>query len=261
MSTTDDIHGITQEVRRLVAVAQGEAVSATMTKAEILAALDRIRGVDVGPVIDYMLQIDALVDDAPPPTPPTPPAQFLAPMPAGAIFGAAKWLPGSLGTDMFCAEGTELAAPADCIIEEVIPGQGISGGAELILALPDKSYAWRWRHVQAVTGIRVGLTVTQGQTCAVVRDRSLDVLGNVPLWAVQAAGQPFPSKYQHCDLSVDRRTDQFSPQGGGGGNYDADQWLRDIGYQGIQIPRTPGPPDAGMGLVESVRLMTPVGRQ
>lgn len=263
MSNADDIHGITAEVRRLVAVAQAEPVSSTMTKAAILEALDRIRGVDVGPVVDYMLQIDALVAGEPPPPPPTPTVQFLPPFPSGVvvIFGRTKWLPGSLGTDGFCAEGTELVAPADCIVEEVIPGQGISGGAELILALADKSLAWRWRHVQAVTGIRVGLTVKQGQTCAVVRDRSLDLLGDVPGWAVQAAGRPFPSRYQHCDLSVAKRTDQFPPQGGGGGNYDADQWLRDIGFQGIEIPRTPGPPDAGFGLAEAVTLMTPPGRR
>lgn len=202
--------------------------------------------------------LDAALGGQPGPTP-APSTGFLAPTPAGTlvIFGATKWLPGSLGTDMFCAEGTELVAPADCLIEEVIPGQGISGGAELILALRDKAYAWRWRHVQAVAGIRVGVTVKQGQTCAVVRDRSLDVLGDVPGWAVQAAGRPFPSRYQHLDLSVNQRTDQFSPQGGGGGNVDADQWLRALGFAGIQIPRTPGPPDAGHSLADAVRLMTP----
>ena len=55
-----------------------------------------------------------------------------------------------------------------------------------------------------------------------------------------------PDRYQHLDLSVNRGTDQFSPQGGGGGNYPAFQWLAELGYQGRILARTPGPPDSGL---------------
>lgn len=195
------------------------------------------------------------VPDVPPdPGPEPPPApRFVAPIPAGAIYGQTKWLGGSLGTDMFCARGTQVVAPADCIVEEVLGGQGISGGAELILALPDKSYAWRWRHVQA-QGVRVGDQVRQGQVCAIVYDTSLDSLCAPPV-------QGYPDRWQHLDLSVNQGTDRFAPTGGGGGNISAAAWLQSIGYGGYVVQRTPGPPSCGFGIEDAIKMMTPAGRQ
>jgi hypothetical protein len=181
----------------------------------------------------------------------------LAPVANGAIYGDTKWLPNSLGCDLFVPQDWEVIAPADCIVKLVLGGTGLQGGAELILALPDNSWAWRWRHVRAESGITVGLRVPQGKLCARVHDDSLNQLGRIPGWATAAAGKPFPSGWQHLDLSVNQGTDQFAPTGGGGGNVDADQWVRSIGYQGTMIPRTPGPPDAGFGMAESVRMMMP----
>lgn len=195
-------------------------------------------------------QVEAL-EGATPPEPPAP--QFVSPIKAGCVYGATKWLPGSTGVDLFCRRGTPVVAPADCVVEEVIGGQGISGGAEIILALPDKTWAWRYRHVQA--NVTLNQRVQQGQQVAVVGDTSLDQLGPVPAWA-----QPVEDQYQHLDLSVDQGTDRFNPQGGGGGNVDADQWLEALGYQGRKLARTPGPPDAGRSMAESIRLMTPAGR-
>lgn len=205
----------------------------------------------VGSIADYLHRILDL--SAGPVTPPTPAAQFVAPVPNGGVLGRTKWLPGSLGCDIFVPRGTGVVAPADCVVEEVIPGQGISGGAELIIALSDRSYAWRWRHVQAQSGIRVGTRAAQGQPLATVNDTSLDQLGHVPSWA-----GAFPDGWQHLDLSVSQGTDQFAPTGGGGGNVSAFTWLVGLGYSGRVLSRTPGPPDAGFSFAEARRMM---GRQ
>lgn len=208
----------------------------------------------VGSIADYLHRIlDLSADPVTPPPPPPPVAQFVAPLDPGAVYGQTKWLPGSLGCDLFCRRGSPVYAPADCIVEEVIGGQGISGGAELIMCLPDKSWAWRWRHVQAVSGIRVGSRVTQHQTCATVMDTSLDQLGPVPVWA-----RPMDDNYQHLDLSVARGTDQFAPTGGGGGNVSAYGWIQTLGYVGRVLSRTPGPPDAGHSFAAARQMM---GRQ
>lgn len=203
----------------------------------------------VGSIADYLHRILDLSAD-PVPEPPPPAAQFVAPLAPGAVFGQTKWLPGSLGCDLFCQRGSPVYAPADCLVEEVISGQGISGGAELIISLPDKSWAWRWRHVQPIAGLRVGDLALQGQMLATVLDTSLDQLGTPPAWS-----QPMPDKYQHLDLSVNRGTDRFSPTGGGGGNVSAYEWLVGLGYTGRVLSRTPGPPDAGWSFAKARRLM------
>lgn len=270
MTALDDLHDVTSEVRRLVGVAQAEPYPAKPTVAQLRGMLDRIRGTDVGPIVDWTNIIDGLADQLgnvppPPPPPPPPPAvQFVPPLAyADGIYGRTKWMPGN-GCDIFCPRGTNLLAPADCVVEEVIPGQGINGGAEIILAIPGNSWAWRYRHNQAAiglgagfalaVGVSVGSHVKQGQTVANTGDTSLDMLGAIPNWAVQQAGRPFPDGWQHLDLSVNQGTDQFSPLGGGGGNVSSFAWLQSTGYQGTVIQRTPGPPDAGRGFVESVRM-------
>lgn len=205
----------------------------------------------VGSMADYLHRIlDLAQEPQPPEPPPAPAAQFVAPLDPGAVYGQTKWLPGSLGCDLFVRRGSPVYAPADCIVEEVIGGQGISGGAEMILALPDKSWAWRYRHVAAITGIRVGLSVSQQQVVARVNDSSLDQLGPVPTWA-----GTFEDGWQHLDLSVAKGTDQFAPTGGGGGNYSAYLWIQALGYAGRVLSRTPGPPDAGVRMAEAIAMM------
>jgi hypothetical protein len=179
---------------------------------------------------------------------------FIAPLTNGAIYGRTKWLPGSLGCDLFVPRGTPVVAPADCIVEEVIGGTGLTGGDELILSLPDHSWAWRYRHTRAT--VPVGQELKQGDKAGVVDDGSLDQLGPVPAWA-----GPMPDGWQHLDLSVDRNTDQFNPQGGSGGNVSAYEWLASLGYQGRVLQRTPGPPDAGVGLMEALAMLTPAARR
>lgn len=233
---------------------------------EALIILDRARFIDratdndlawseAGSIADYLHQIlDLSTEPVPTPTPP-PMAQFIVPVPNGAIYGKTKWLPGSLGCDLFLPRGSVVVAPAECVIEEIIGGYGISGGAEMILSLPDKSWAWRYRHIATFQGMRVGMTVRQGLELATINDASLDQLGKIPAWAVQQSGGVFPDGWQHLDLSVNRGTDQFAPTGGGGGNVSAYQWLVGLGYTGIVLARTPGPPDAGYGFAESVTMM------
>jgi hypothetical protein len=177
----------------------------------------------------------------------------VAPLAPGAVYGKTKWLPGSLGCDLFVPRGTPVLAPADCIIEEVLGGVGISGGDELILSLPDRSWSWRYRHTAATHA--VGYRARQGEQVGTVGDSSLEQLGNPPAWS-----QPMPDRYQHLDLSVNQGTDQFNPQGGGGGNYSAFQWLTELGYQGRILARTPGPPDSGLAMEDAISFMTPTGR-
>ncbi len=228
---------------------------------ESIRVLDQARFIDrgldndtawseIGSIADYLHRILDLSADGPVPTPLPPAAQFVAPLALGAVFGQTKWLPGSLGCDLFCKRGSPVYAPADCIIEEIIGGYGISGGAEMILSLPDKSWAWRYRHIQAVSGLTVGMVVRQDAQVAQVGDDSLLQLGNPPAWS-----QPMPDKYQHLDLSVNKNTDQFAPTGGGGGNVSAYQWLVGLGYTGRVLSRTPGPPDAGVGFAAASRMM------
>ncbi len=194
--------------------------------------------------------LDALKAD-PGPTPVPPPVvQFVPPLRGGAVIGVTKWLPGN-GCDMFIPRGTAVLAPADCVIEEVIGGVGQSGGAEIILSVPDHSWSWRYRHVQST--LRVGQRVAQGQQVAAVYDTSLDQLCRPPVMNM-------PDGWQHLDLSVNRATNQFSPLGGGGGNYNSYSWLSLVGYVGRVMARTPGPTDCQFNEAEAIILMTPAGR-
>jgi hypothetical protein len=175
---------------------------------------------------------------------------FVLPIANGAVYGKTKWLPGSLGCDLFMKRGMPVVAPADCLVEEVLGGTGQEGGDELILSLPDRSWAWRYRHTRAA--VTVGQHVNQGDTVGEVFDPSLDTLPPVPAW-----DEPMPDGWQHLDLSVNRGSDQFNPQGGSGGNVSAYDWLVALGYHGRLLPRTPGFPDVGLGLVETLNMLTP----
>ncbi len=255
------IKALTQQMRDMVVQAQADRCSYNATKATYQKSMATIMDHDVGPFADVADQIDALLDEEPsPPVPvPPPPAfQFASPIANGAVYGKTKWLPGSLGCDLFVPRGTPVVAPADCVIEEVIGGSGLQGGDELILALPDHSWAWRYRHTAATHP--VGYHAKQGEQVGVVNDPSLDQLGRIPAWAIAQAGGHWPDGWQHLDLSVNQGTDQFSPQGGGGGNTSSYAWLQTLDYQGTVLSRTPGPPDAGMSLEEAVAFMTPKGR-
>ncbi len=194
---------------------------------------------DIGPIKDVTNLIRAAlpkVSEPPIPTPPPPSTQFSLPIADGAVYGKTKWLPGSQGCDLFVKRGSPCYAPDDCIVEEVIPGVGASGGAEMIISKPDHSWAWRYRHVQAT--VKLNQRVVRGTMVATVFDQSMDWLGHTP------PGFPAPDNYQHLDLSVSKGTNQFSPQGGGGGNYNSYTWLQDQGYKGTVVARTPGPNDA-----------------
>jgi hypothetical protein len=246
----------TQQIRTMVGRAQTDRCAYGATLTQYRTSMATIMDHDVGPFKDVADQIDAIVD-APDPSPAPPPAtSFVLPVPNGGVFGKTKWLGGSKGCDIFLPRGTRIKAPADCVLEEIVGGTGLSGGAEGILALATKTWAWRWRHVRVLSGFQVGDVVRQGQEVAEIGDESLDQLGRIPAWA-----GTMPDGWQHLDLSVNQHTDQFSPTGGGGGNYSAYQWLVEYGYAGRVLERTPGPPDAGMSLQEAIERMTPAGRR
>ncbi len=243
----DAIKAKTQQMRDMVQQAQADTTPWPTTKPKLNTALTKVMTHDVGPFADVADQIDALLDEEPSPPVPVPPAaQFVAPLANGAIYGKTKWLPGSLGCDLFVKRGTPVVAPADCIIEEVLGGSGLQGGDELIISLPDHSWAWRYRHTAATH--KVGYHAKQGEQVGTVGDASLDQLCAPPV-------RNMPDGWQHLDLSVAKGTDQFSPQGGGGGNYSAYQWLQSLGYQGTVMSRTPGPTDCGMAVAEAQALL------
>ncbi len=227
-----------------------------MTKAQLkqLAFDNAAFGADIQQALGLCWEhaavgLDALKDDPGPPPPPPGPT-FVPPIRNGATFGVTKWLPGN-GCDLFIPRGTAVVAPADCVIEEVIGGVGQSGGAEIILSVPDHSWSWRYRHVQST--LRVGQRVAQGQQVAAVYDTSLDQLCRPPVVNMLDG-------WQHLDLSVNQGTNQFSPQGGGGGNYNSYSWLTLVGYIGTAMARTPGPTDCQFSEAEAIILMTPAGR-
>ncbi len=236
------IKDLTQQMRAMVSQAQVDRCAYNATKATYQKSMATIMDHDVGPFADVADQIDALLDEPSPPPPP----QFVAPLPAGAVYGKTKWLPGSLGCDLFCKRGTPVVAPADCVIEEVIGGSGLQGGDELILSLPDHSWTWRYRHTAATHP--VGYRAKQGEQVGVVNDPSLDQLCGPPVVNM-------PDGWQHLDLSVAVGTDQFSPQGGGGGNASSYAWLQGIGYQGTVLNRTPGPTDCGLTVAAAQALL------
>jgi hypothetical protein len=184
--------------------------------------------------------------------------QFVAPLANGdgidIVYGITKWLPGSLGCDLFVQRETPVLAPADCIVEEVLLGTGAGCGDKLILSLENRSWAWRYRHTQAT--VQLQQQVQHGQQVGVVCDPSLDALGNVPAWA-----GPMPDGWQHLDLSVNLGTDQFNPQGGGGGNIRAFTWLASLRFEGRLLQRTPGPTDVGYGFMQAITFLTPRGRR
>lgn len=229
------IRGNAEECRRIVDKYR-------YTPPEELSAEDRSA---LGSVSDYLGEIIAETLQEPPQV------TYQLPLAMGGVFGRTKWLPGSLGCDVFVARGSPVFAPADCEVRWVVGGTGLQGGAEIILWDSRSQSAWRYRHVAG--HVIVGQKVKRGERVATVMDPSLDQLGPVPNWA-----QPMPDGWQHLDLSVNKGTDQFSPQGGGGGNYNASLWLSDLGYSGRVLTRTPGPTDIGFTLFEAASLLAGV---
>jgi hypothetical protein len=215
------------------------------TPPEDYTAEDRSR---LGSVSDYLGEVLA----GPLPEDVAPAPQLVLPVELGGVFGQTKWLPGSLGCDIFLARHTPVLAPMDCTVRRIVGGTGLQGGAEVIIATLDFAWAWRYRHVLAAAGLRVGTQLQAGDMVARINDASLDQLGRVPPWAGQ-----MPDGWQHLDLSVNRGSDQFAPTGGGGGNVDADEWLVAHGYEGRMLARTPGPPDGGMRYAEAIVRMMP----
>ncbi len=102
----------------------------------------------------------------------------------------------------------------------------------------DDGRAVRFRHVVGV--VPSGNWYAQGAPVAQVYDPSMDLLR----WP---AGYPTPPDgYQHLDLSLATSAAKLNPQGGAGGDVDADYhiWVEAVppGIPNISIvPRTPGP--------------------
>jgi hypothetical protein len=156
------------------------------------------------------------------------------------VFGQSKWLPGSQGTDIFMRRGSPITAKTGGQVLYATGGTGLSGGSDTIAQFDDGTVA-RFRHVQP--GLQAGSRFSAGQTIATIGDSSMDMLNP------QVAGQiGAPDGYQHLDLSINAPGHtQFSPQGGGGGDIPAAQWLQQHGYRGRVVPRTPGPQEGQMG--------------
>jgi hypothetical protein len=251
---TQDILDTADEIIRLVGVAQADRCPYNATKAQYQASMNQVMNNDIGPIADWAQHIKDVAGSPPkPPEPgPTPGPTFALPCVQNGVLGQTKWLAGSLGCDVFVPDGSPAMACCDGVIEEVIGGVGLSGGAEMILSAPDKSVAFRYRHTQA--NVQVGQAVTAGQVIGRFHDDSLNTLCPQPVTG-------YPGGWQHCDLSVNSGTDQFAPTGGGGGNVSSYQWLIAHGYQGTVVARTPGPPSCGMAVEEAIVMMTPVGRR
>jgi len=160
-------------------------------------------------------------------------------IPSGGVYGQQKWLPGSTGTDIFLPRNSPITAQTGGKVLYATGGTGLSGGSDTIVQFDDGTVA-RFRHVQPQ--MQAGQSFRAGQTIAVINDPSMDMLSR------QVASQiGAPDGYQHLDLSINRPGNvMFSPQGGGGGDLNAAQWLSSHGYQGRMIGKTPGPQE-GMG--------------
>ncbi len=157
---------------------------------------------------------------------------FHSPLPSGGVYGAQKWSSpmGSNAVDIFVRRGTPVSAPVSGTIQQGMNGQLILAG--------DNGWNFAFRH---------GMTTAQGhvqagQQIGIVNDPGLDSLGRAP-WG------NMPDNYQHLEMSVSQGSPNFDGTPGGRGNRNAAEWLNQIGYQGQEIPKTPGPPDAqgGMG--------------
>lgn len=156
------------------------------------------------------------------------------------LAGRSKWLAGSTGVDIFVPRNTLIRAPFD----GQMTFRKVAGGpmpiGEMVITHQDGRTV-RWRHVEAIGGI--GSHVRQGQDVAFVYDPSMDFLR----WP---AGYPTPpDSYQHVDVSLASHPSRLNPQGGAGGDVDADQhiWSQYGGVANITlIPRTPGPPEGSV---------------
>jgi hypothetical protein len=150
------------------------------------------------------------------------------------VYGQSKWLPGSQGTDIFMRRGSPITAKTGGQVLYATGGTGLSGGSDTIAQFDDGTVA-RFRHVQP--GLQAGSRFSAGQTIATIGDSSMDMLNP------QVAGQiGAPDGYQHLDLSINAPGHtQFSPQGGGGGDIPAAQWLQQHGYRGrvVGVPLAP----------------------
>lgn len=159
--------------------------------------------------------------------------RFYSPLPPGGIYGQAKWNSGT-ATDVFLKRGSPVYAPFDGFVQ-----QGIRDVPAGPMGIPPGFYlqgpgglTMRGIHIQPVTQGQV----RAGQVIGYVSDDSMDMLGPY---------QGMPDGFQHADLAFSSNG-RFSASGG---DIDARQMLRQMGYQGTQIQgRTKGPPDAlGMG--------------
>jgi hypothetical protein len=161
-------------------------------------------------------------------------------IPSGGVYGQQKWLPGSTGADIFLPRGSPVTANQGGEVLLASSGNSSPMGAppgEMIVRFDDGTSV-RFRHVQPMARGRF----QAGSPLATVNDGGMDILNRQVAASIGA-----PDGYQHLDLSVNRPGNtMFSPQGGGGGDIPAGQWLQQMGYQGRMVSRTPGPQE-GMG--------------
>jgi len=154
---------------------------------------------------------------------------------AEGIASVQKWFPNSTGCDIFVRRGTEVRAPHDCAVSfQFVPGGPIPIG-EMLLVYAD-GRAVRFRHVQTRVGNNA--QAHQGDVVAIVWDASMDLLHWPP-------GYPTPPDgYQHLDISLATSAALLNPEGGAGGDVDADAHIfqQHGGIPNIQlVPSTPGP--------------------
>jgi hypothetical protein len=154
---------------------------------------------------------------------------------AEGIAGQQKWFPNSTGCDIFVRRGTEVRAPHDCAVSFRPVAGGPMPIGEMLLIYSDGRVV-RFRHV--ATRVGNNAQARQGDVVAIVWDPSMDLLNWPP-------GYPTPPDgYQHLDISLATSAARLNPEGGAGGDVDADAHIfqQGGGIPNIQLfTRTPGP--------------------
>jgi hypothetical protein len=210
-------------------------------RALVASALDNIRTARAYPAgvwpAGTLERADSLLTQALGEPQPPPQDESWANVLSGAegLAGRQKWFPNSTGCDIFVRRGTEVHAPHDCAVSfRQVPGGPMQIG-EMLLVYPD-GRAVRFRHVQTQVGNNA--QASKGAVVAIVWDPSMDLLNWPP-------GYPTPPDgYQHLDISLATSAARLNPEGGAGGDVDADKHIFEQhgGIPNIQlILRTPGP--------------------
>ena len=157
-------------------------------------------------------------------------------LPPDGVYGQQKWMPGN-AIDVFTRRGTVIRAPTDGIIGPLANAPPGPMGPIAGFVFSDASgKSARFIHVQPMGQPR---RVRRGEPIGTVMDPSMDMLGAYP---------GMPDGFQHIDLALASSPGALSyADPGRGGDVNASQFLRGMGY-GRQIPgSTRGPNSGGMG--------------